>query len=109
MTTYPGIEQRINTIVDWLDQHNLSSVEEQTLRILKVGEEFGEAAQAWIDYLGQNPRRTESPSIHDVVGELADVCITAMVAIETLGGHPLHVIDQRSRYIIDRILDKAER
>jgi NTP pyrophosphatase (non-canonical NTP hydrolase) len=73
---------------DWLDDHNGAETLELTCRILKVTEEAGEAAQAWIGALGQNPRKGVTHSREDVVAELADVAFTALVAIGSLGGDP---------------------
>jgi NTP pyrophosphatase (non-canonical NTP hydrolase) len=70
---------------DWLDTANGSGELELTCRILKVTEEAGEAAGAWIGVLGQNPRKGVTHAREDVAGELADVAITALVAIESLG------------------------
>ncbi len=69
----------------WLDAANGTSEHELTCRILKVTEEAGEAAGAWIGVLGQNPRKGVTHSREDVAAELADVAITALVAIESLG------------------------
>jgi NTP pyrophosphatase (non-canonical NTP hydrolase) len=69
----------------WLDRANGTGEHELTCRILKVTEEAGEAAGAWIGVLGQNPRKGVTHSRDDVVAELADVAITALVAIESLG------------------------
>jgi hypothetical protein len=69
----------------WLDTANGAGEHELTCRILKVTEEAGEAAGAWIGVLGQNPRKGVTHSREDVVAELADVAITALVAIESLG------------------------
>ena len=38
-----------------LDGKTGDEPEEITLRLLKIAEELGEAAQAWIGVLGQNP------------------------------------------------------
>ncbi|MFF5447837.1 MazG-like family protein [Streptomyces sp. NPDC012888] len=58
------------------------SVEEQwTLQVLKIGEEFGEAAQAVIGARGTNPRKGDSHTWQDVHDEVADTIITAMVAL----------------------------
>ncbi|WP_330261568.1 MazG-like family protein [Streptomyces sp. NBC_00539] len=55
--------------------------ESHTLQILKIGEEFGEAAQAVIGVKGTNPRKGNSHTWDDVHDEVADVVITAMVAL----------------------------
>lgn len=55
--------------------------ESQVLQILKIGEEFGEAAQAVIGAKGTNPRKGHSHSWEDVHDEVCDVIITGMVAL----------------------------
>ncbi|WP_250008478.1 MazG-like family protein [Actinoplanes sp. M2I2] len=72
----------------WLDGVNGTAPLEVTCRILKVTEEAGEAAQAWIGLLGQNPRKGVTHSREEVAAELADVAFTAMVAIASLGIDP---------------------
>ncbi|MBT2478374.1 MazG-like family protein [Streptomyces sp. ISL-94] len=54
----------------------------RVLQVLKIGEEFGEAAQAVI---GTNPRKGRSHSWRDVESEVCDVLVTAMVALHRLG------------------------
>ncbi|MCX4777918.1 MazG-like family protein [Streptomyces sp. NBC_01264] len=55
--------------------------ESATLQILKIGEEFGEAAQAVIGAKGTNQRKGNSHTWGDVEAEVADVIVTAMVAL----------------------------
>ena len=69
----------------WLDAANGTTDQELTCRILKVTEEAGEAAGAWIGVLGQNPRKGVTHTRADVAAELADVALTALVAIESMG------------------------
>jgi NTP pyrophosphatase (non-canonical NTP hydrolase) len=71
--------------VAWLDAANGRDDTNITLRILKILEEAGEAAAAWIGAIGNNPRKGITHTAADVAAELADVAITAMVAIESLG------------------------
>ncbi len=68
----------------WLDDANGVSGQEMTCRILKVTEEAGEAAGAWIGVLGTNPRKGVTHTVDDVAAELADVAMSALVAIESL-------------------------
>jgi NTP pyrophosphatase (non-canonical NTP hydrolase) len=75
-----------------LDAHNGTDPLELTCRIMKITEEAGEAAQAWIGVLGQNPRKGVTHTTGDVVGELADVVFTALVAIASLGGDPRQAV-----------------
>lgn len=75
---------------------------EQILRIVKVGEELGEVQQAVIGWTGQNPRKGVTHSVDDVVLELADVAITAMVAIQSLGRDAEDVVEARANLIHKR-------
>jgi NTP pyrophosphatase (non-canonical NTP hydrolase) len=79
------VNQAVKTSVRWLDSHHGNGRQQQTLRILKVTEEAGEVAQAWIGYVGQNPRKGITHTDREVADELADVALTALVAIESLG------------------------
>lgn len=87
----------------WLDEHNGCGDHEVTLRILKVMEEAGEVAAARIGSLGQNPRKRVSHTDADTASELADVMITAAVAIESLGLSARQVLDATCRKVLARI------
>lgn len=78
----------IGILTAWLDASNGRSDEELTLRILKLSEEVGEVAEALIGMRGQNPRKGVTHTSDDVAGELCDVIVTAMVALNTLTGDP---------------------
>lgn len=52
------------------------------MRVLKLVEEAGEAAAAYIGMVGQNPRKGVTHSLDDLLGELADVALTALCAIQ---------------------------
>jgi NTP pyrophosphatase (non-canonical NTP hydrolase) len=75
-----------------LDATNGTGPAELTLRILKITEEAGEAAQAWIGVQGQNPRKGVTHTVDDVVGELADVVFSSIVAIASLGADPRRAV-----------------
>lgn len=52
-------------------------------RVLKIGEELGEAIEALIALTGQNPRKPIRAQAKDeLLGELADTAITAILAIQ---------------------------
>ncbi|MEV6203953.1 MazG-like family protein [Streptomyces sp. NPDC051771] len=75
----------VTRLHDWLTAHQtLPPGQEILLRVLKLSEEVGEAAQAVIGATGQNPRKGNSHTWEDVEAELCDVVITAMVALRTL-------------------------
>lgn len=48
--------------------------------LLKIQEEAGEAAQAYLSYLDLNPRKSPGPMSHVLI-ELADTAISAMVSM----------------------------
>ncbi|MFK3982202.1 hypothetical protein ACI2K4_17715 [Micromonospora sp. NPDC050397] len=77
-----------------LDEANGLDRQELTCRVLKVAEEAGEAAGAWIGVLGQNPRKGVTHTPAEVAGELADVALAALIAIESLGFDAREVLDR---------------
>jgi NTP pyrophosphatase (non-canonical NTP hydrolase) len=78
----------IAALARYLNARNGAELAEMTAQMLKLSEEAGEVAAAWIGYLGQNPRKGVTHTLEDVFSELADVVITAKVAIARLGGDP---------------------
>ncbi|RZU75116.1 MULTISPECIES: MazG-like family protein [Micromonospora] len=86
----------------WLDAANGTDDAELTCRILKLTEEAGEAAGAWIGVLGQNPRKGVTHRREDVAAELADVVFTALVAIESLGLDARSVVAACAAKVRDR-------
>jgi hypothetical protein len=93
----------VDDAVAWLNAHNGLNDSEITLRVLKVSEEVGEAAQAWISATGQNPRKGITHSRVDVAGELADVVMAALVAIASLGVNPGATLAARAEVVSTRI------
>ena len=86
----------------WLDLSNGTLPLEMTCRVLKVTEEAGEAAQAWIGFLGQNPRKGVTHTRDQVAAELADVAFTALVAIASLGLDPRDALTDCATKVQDR-------
>lgn len=66
--------------LDRLHKGFLLEIPQQTL-IMKIAEELGEAVQAHIGVTGQNPRKGVYGSREDVLKELADVILTAGIAM----------------------------
>jgi NTP pyrophosphatase (non-canonical NTP hydrolase) len=56
------------------------------VRLLKLTEEVGEAAEAFIGMQGRNSRKGTCRSRDDLLAELADVIITAAVAMSGIAG-----------------------
>ncbi|MCC3766050.1 MazG-like family protein [Streptomyces sp. UNOC14_S4] len=75
----------VSRIVEWLDSKtDLPPSTVELLRVLKIGEEYGEVAEAVHGVMGSNPRKGVSHTQDDIVRELFDVILTAMVAVVTM-------------------------
>ncbi len=72
----------IRDITAWLDESNPDSPHEDSMRVLKLLEESGEAAAAYINMVGQNPRKGVTNTQDDLLKELADVAITVLCAMQ---------------------------
>ena len=77
----------IHNVDEWLDSDVSVTYREQPLgqdwaRVAKVAEEVGEAIDALIGCTGQNPRKGHYGEVEDLLGELADVAMTGMFAIQ---------------------------
>lgn len=93
----------IHRLVSWLDQQNGRSHNEIALRILKLAEEQGEVAQAWIGYTGQNPRKGTTHTLDQVAEELVDVIVTATVALTSITDKPDTFLDAKLAKIAARV------
>lgn len=98
----PTMHDNVRAFVDYLNESNPITPNELTLRILKVGEEFGKVAQAWIGFSGQNPRKGVTHVRGDVIAELADTAFTALVAIESLGFNSRAVLEGKAEFVAER-------
>lgn len=74
----------------------------QMMRVTKLAEEVGEAAEALIAFHNVNPRKPAGP-LSDVIKELCDVVLTAKVSIENFGFDAEAEVAARERAILDRL------
>lgn len=104
--------QHAATLTAWLDAHSPAASRDHllALRVMKLAEETGEAAAAYIGMTGQNPRKGVCATRGDLSAELCDVIITALVALATVTGTPAGAqarlqrhLAARSRCLLDRI------
>lgn len=77
----------IGRIDTWLDEkvgpaYDGHPLAQDWARISKVTEEAGEAISAFIGVTGQNPRKGITHDMDDVLNELADVAMTAILAMQ---------------------------
>ncbi|BAU86943.1 hypothetical protein SLA_6074 [Streptomyces laurentii] len=99
-TTWDGVTQ----LRKWLDDEGQAAAGDvRLLRVLKIGEEFGEASEAITGALGANPRKGASHTWTDVEKELADVIVTAMVALSTITPDAEKVLEARTQALLERI------
>jgi NTP pyrophosphatase (non-canonical NTP hydrolase) len=90
--TQPDLYRTARAAAAWLNAANGRDRHELQSRILKLSEEVGEVAAAWIGATGQNPRKGTTHTMTDVADELADVCMTGLVAIASIGFDPAVVM-----------------
>ncbi|MFI1967835.1 MazG-like family protein [Streptomyces cinnamoneus] len=101
---WPGMPwHHVLALVMWLDSHNGTGPEEIALRLLKLTEEAGEAAQAYIGLRGQNPRKGITHTREDVATELCDVTLTALVALCAFTEDPAAFFDTAIRTRRERV------
>ncbi|MEU0830486.1 hypothetical protein [Streptomyces sp. NPDC005969] len=82
-------------IAQTLDTTNGTDPHEIAMRLLKVTEEAGEAAAAYIGMTGQNPRKGTTHTRRDVADELCDVIIAAAVALHAMTPAPPAVLEAK--------------
>jgi NTP pyrophosphatase (non-canonical NTP hydrolase) len=75
------------------------------VRLLKLTEEVGEAAEAFIGMQGLNSRKGTCRSRDDLLAELADVIITAAVAMSGIAGD----VDDAAGHLERRLAVVTER
>ncbi|MEU7302640.1 hypothetical protein [Streptomyces sp. NPDC007206] len=80
---------------------------ETAMRLLKVTEEAGEAAAAYIGMTGQNPRKGVTHTCADVADELCDAIIAAAVALHSFTAHPPAVLDAKLHAAARRLTNPA--
>ena len=101
----PNLWTSVEKLRQWLDDES-SPVGEQDrrlLRILKIGEEYGEVAEAVHGALGANPRKGASHTWEDVHKELCDVIVTSMVALSSLTPDAEELLNSRLQHLVNRV------
>ncbi|GAA3146135.1 MazG-like family protein [Streptomyces rameus] len=98
--------EQVGRLREWLDQEaaEAAPADVRLLRVLKIGEEFGEVSEAVHGALGANPRKGHSHTWEDVQKELADVIVTAMVALATITPDARQTFEDRLDALVDRVL-----
>ncbi|MFI2434600.1 MazG-like family protein [Streptomyces sp. NPDC018693] len=104
------IWEQVDRLVEWLDDEAEANTpaDVRLLRVLKIGEEYGEVAEALHGALGANPRKGRSHTWNDVQTELADVIVTSMVALATVAPDARHVLQERLDVLLNRVLPNQE-
>lgn len=99
--------QNLVALSRWIDAGNAHRDPEAVTwgRLSKITEEAGEVIAAYIGYTGQNPRKGHTHKRIDVIDELLDVAVTALGAVEHMGGHTGQALDA----LFDKINAVAKR
>ncbi|RPK58339.1 hypothetical protein EES44_24145 [Streptomyces sp. ADI96-15] len=102
--THDEMWDQVRRIREGLDAAagELSARELVLFRVLKIGEEFGEVAEALHGVNGTNPRKGKSHTMEDVVKELVDVAVTTFVALESITPDAQKEFEARLQHLVDR-------
>jgi NTP pyrophosphatase (non-canonical NTP hydrolase) len=90
-------------IHDALNSINGEGDHEVAMRLLKVAEEAGELSSAYIGLKGQNPRKGVTHTREDVVDELCDVVLSAMVVLNSFTDSPRSALEYRAQLCAQRL------
>lgn len=96
--------KQVDRIRQWLDAtvEDAGPADVRLLRVLKIGEEYGEVAEALHGVLGANPRKGRSHAWPDVQRELVDVIVASMVALATIAPDAGQVFQERLDALVAR-------
>ena len=102
MSVYREIYDRIST-------SSPAQVSQQgpLYRLLKIQEEAGEVAEAVIGFTGVNKRKGYSHDEGDVAKELADVVVTAMIALHDWVPSPERFMKEHLQGLLARIKEEG--
>lgn len=90
-------------VYDAIERHQGPGALGVNLRLLKIQEEAGEVAEAVIGFCGGNKRKGYSHTEEDVAKELADVVVTAMVALHDWVPSPEQFMKEHLQGLLERI------
>lgn len=76
-------------------------------RVLKLQEEGGEVAEAVIGFTGANKRKGHTHDETQVAKELADVVVTAMVALHDWVASPSQFMEEHLQGLLTRIKEEG--
>jgi len=99
MSVYRDIWAAISPHQDQIEADNVG-VE---VRLIKLSEEVGEVMQAYIGVVGANKRKGVTHEADDVAKELADVVVTAMVALHDWTDSPERFVKDHLQQLLERI------
>jgi NTP pyrophosphatase (non-canonical NTP hydrolase) len=99
MSVYRDVYEKIAATQPWK--------EGPLYRVLKIQEEAGEVAQGVIGFVGANKRKGVTHDEEAVAKELADVVITAMVALHDWVPSPERFMKERLQELTRRIREEG--
>lgn len=106
--------EALAAISAWVDGSNGGRDREALLlhRVIKVGEEFGEAISALIGWAGANPRKGVTNTPDDLIEELLDVAVAALGAVEHIDGNrarALGMLESKIIMVAERAVGRVAR
>lgn len=104
MSVYREIYEKISASQAGVDFYRQAG---PVVRLIKVQEEAGEVAQAFIGFVGANKRKGYTHTTDDVAKELADVVVTAMVALHDWTPSPEQFMKEHLQGLLKRIKEEG--
>jgi len=101
---YVCVWDHVARYVTWLDAANGRGPYETAVRVMKIAEEAGEAAAAYIGTTGANPCKGVTATPDDLAGELCDVVLAALIALATITGGTPHAESRLARHVAARAI-----
>lgn len=93
----------IYRFVAWLDRENGRDQAEVHTRIMKLTEENGEVIEAYFGMLGINKRKGVTHTNDELCMELADVILSAAIALATVAERdPAEIVAEKLAVLADR-------
>lgn len=83
------LNHNVTKVVGVLSDHGSGDL---SLQIIKMQEEVGEVAEAYLGTLGSNPRKGATHTPDQLLGEMVDVINTTLVAARVMGFTPEEVL-----------------
>ena len=107
MEAHEKIDQVATKLSAWLNDSYPTDLHREAIdwrRMQKMASEVGEALDAYSGMIGENPRKGITHGFNDVLGEVADVALTAIGILAHFGViSPTDFLRDRAVYVLERV------